>query len=859
MNRFLIRIVPFTILLFTITYFIRTWSNNDPKPKPVDGETHIVHEVMDDAREERVHLEKKKWKDAMHKAAPGTNWEQIEAKNRIQNYATISKRRSSNSTIESLANGHLEGEWKERGSLNQSGRILVATYDKTHKNIYVASQGGTIFKGTSDGKNWQPLNDNLNIPGAASIDVFPINSTTQRLFVASNKEVFYSDDDGLNWLSATGISNVQGWGSIRKTVRLTDANNTIYALIQEWDNNNWNEVISLYKSIDNGTSFQQVYTLPSSTSGPVRTQDIYSSIDGDSVLYILEQGKVKSITASQNAPTLISTLPSTPQSNALLTGSLNNGNSYLYAYIDQDVYLSRDNGSSWVFKGNVGVSPFRRNSFAASSDHPNKIFFGGVEVWVSSDTGSTWNKVNGWADYYGDVVNMLHADIPGIFTFRDENNVEKQYICTDGGVYISDNQLQTVKNLSLKGLNASQYYSIYTNRNDPSFIYAGSQDQGFQRSNSTSADSILDFEQTISGDYAHLTSSDGGKSLWFLYPGFVAYNDNAKFGIWDETMDFNGINSYWLPPMIADPSDNKIAYLAGEDVSGNPKIHKLTYNFNGINAQEMSFNFNSLGNGKLSAMSISTINNDHRYVLTDDGKFYYSDNGGTSYVARSINNGPGAHYFYGATIYASEIELGKVYIAGSGYSNPGAWVSYDHGQTFTQITDGLPQTLIYQLTANEEDSLIFAASEAGPLVFSEQDNKWYNFSGVGAPNQVYWSVEYLKQEKIVRYGTHGRGIWDFAILDTTSVDTNNNVTEINNSNNYLVFPNPTVDVIHIQSKNATSRIESLKIYSIMGKEVYNQSNVVENTQIDVSNFANGTYIIHITANGKSSISKFVKN
>ena len=35
---------------------------------------------------------------------------------------------------------------------------------------------------------------------------------------------------------------------------------------------------------------------------------------------------------------------------------------------------------------------------------------------------------------------------------------------------------------------------------------------------------------------------------------------------------------------------------------------------------------------------------------------------------------------------------------------------------------------------------------------------------VGAPDQTYWTVEYIAGIQTVRYGTYGRGIWDF-ILD----------------------------------------------------------------------------------------------
>ena len=33
--------------------------------------------------------------------------------------------------------------------------------------------------------------------------------------------------------------------------------------------------------------------------------------------------------------------------------------------------------------------------------------------------------------------------------------------------------------------------------------------------------------------------------------------------------------------------------------------------------------------------------------------------------------------------------------------------------------------------------------------------------GVSAPDQTYWSVEYIPELLTARFGTYGRGIWDF--------------------------------------------------------------------------------------------------
>ena len=57
--------------------------------------------------------------------------------------------------------------------------------------------------------------------------------------------------------------------------------------------------------------------------------------------------------------------------------------------------------------------------------------------------------------------------------------------------------------------------------------------------------------------------------------------------------------------------------------------------------------------------------------------------------------------------------------------------------------------------------MIFAATEVGPYCFSFEDGNWEDMSNDAAPEQVYWSVEYIHEIKSVRFGRYGRGIWDY--------------------------------------------------------------------------------------------------
>lgn len=687
---------------------------------------------------------------------------------------------------------------------------------------------------------------------------------TNRILVAAEKAIFYTDNEGETWQTAQGLNTLNSWGNIRKMIKLNDHNQTIYALVYHYSGAD--PVLSIYQSTDHGNSFSLTKKLTNNVNFQPQRGDIWAPQTNDSLGYVLFGGQVSSLPPGGGQPTFLSDL-NVNTSNQFLSGSASSGQVKLYTLMGTILYSS-DNLTTWVNNGAVPESLFRNTSFNVSIKNDQIVYIGGIEAHATTNGGYSWSKKSNWGDYYQNVSNKLHADIPFIYPYLDEQGTEKLLIGTDGGLYVSINHINVVENLSLSGLNVSELYSIYSNRNDPRLIYAGSQDQGFQRGKITNtADTIIEFEQTISGDYAHLVSGDNGKSLWFLYPGFVAFNQNIEFNIWDASTNFDGRNDFWLPPLREDPSNKNKAYMLGKVVGTNtPAVYQLNYQNSDITYNQLPFNFSSLGPnlGRLSALTYSPINNKHWYILTENGSFLYSSDNMTSFTKQPISNGPGAHYFYGATVYASKENLGTVYIGGSGFSNPGAFVTHDHGQNFTEITDGLPNTVIFQLAGGKNDSIIYAATEDGPFAFVVKEQKWYRIAGETAPDVTYWSVESLESENLVRWGTHGRGIWDMALIqDTSTTDTtiNTGLDNLNFTESVRLYPNPVNEVLNIQvdKLDKTGNI-LVKVYNINGSMVYQQQhNTTDKTiQIDANTWSKGTYLIDLTYQNQDIRKKFIK-
>lgn len=818
-----------------------------PNPEFFPEPTTIIHNPNKNAEHEhKEQIDRAIWVNQLHRTAPNHNWQQIEYNNQVQKAAQFAQQKDGLENYELFANGKVAANWQELGATNVAGRVVYADYDTQTLKAYAAADGGQIFEGSLTGNDWVVLNDHFKFNGIKLFRSFTQQNTT-KFVVVSNKYVHTSTDGGITWLEASGLSNVTSWGGISKATVTNDS--TLYILLQEWDYTNWYSIQSIYKSTDLGTSFTKVTSFRTSTYGSNRTNDIFSNqYDTNNTVFFLRNKQILTVGAN-SLDSIGQALPNAASDNAMLTASQGTQNQLvLYAYQDQNVYHSTDSGNTWSSAANIGSNPFMRNSFAASINTNTTTYFGSVDCYKSQNN-LTYNPINSWVDYYNDNLNKLHADIPAIIPFIDENNQERTFICTDGGLYISNNDLLTVKNISMNNLNNAQYYDALTNTLADE-VYAGSQDQGFQRSTNPQ---YSEYNQIISGDYGHLVSNNNGSSLWYLYPGFVAYNQDAMFGWADATLDFNGINHFWMPPMVEHPTNTNEAYLLGETSGGSPCIYHLVANVqNGtITATLVSNNIAQLTANHLTALNYSPFDPSVWYALTEAGEVLISVDDLQTFSATSLTNGPESHYFYGASIYVSQTVPGRILVAGSGYSNEGVWISENNGTTWKPITNGLPNTLTFTITASNNDSLFFAATEAGAYVFTTSDSTWHDLTLTSAPQQTYWNVHWIEQKQTARFSTYGRGIWDFKLVDTTAVSTPY-ITHVQPT--ITVYPNPCTNAISVQSNH---ELTELSIYNLEGK-LYYQQNAMNNQPINIEFLPQGQYLLQVKTQHGTQVKKILK-
>ncbi|MBC8478877.1 MAG: hypothetical protein H8D46_00315, partial [FCB group bacterium] len=618
----------FILTVIILVSFFIGWFNISSEqifgfhPAPTEYQQH---------KEKRKEFKKlrKAYMEQMHRAHPDTDWKSMDENTRREKaLAKTDLRRSvynSSSSGESktarFSDRDVVGSWAEKGSNNLSGRIHTAEIDWENGMIYCGSSGGNIWRGTIYGTDWESMNDYFQIPDIKMLR-FVERGPDRRLLIGSGgKRFYYSNDDGFTINQAQGLDNLQNWGWVVRTIVKNDPLQTIYLLAVEWDYNAWQEITTLHKSVDLGESFQQVHTLTETLSGSF---DIWQSRYGNSEVYLLNDNNLYIIDENDNL-VFISNLNVNSSGSSILIGGEDNGALFLYARVGSDIYYSPNGGNSWQYKGAQPSGTFSNNSFNCSNLSSQHVYIGSVDLYRSVNGANSWQMVNNWWEYYGQEATKLHADIPEVRFFVDPEGIEHAYISTDGGLYHSGDYIQTVANLSLNGLGVSQYYSTYTSRSYPHNVFAGSQDQGYQRSLNDQG-GILDFEQVISGDYGHLVSGDGGESIWCDYPGFVLHYPDAAGNSNGATWDFVGSGFLWIPPVIADPLDPDVAYVAGGGEGGNYLI-RLQASGNSISHTQMAHDFPY----QLSGLAISHIDYAYWYTISSNGHFYYSMDAGETW------------------------------------------------------------------------------------------------------------------------------------------------------------------------------------------------------------------------------------
>ncbi|NQU29337.1 MAG: hypothetical protein HQ525_01580 [Anaerolineae bacterium] len=288
--------------------------------------------------------------------------------------------------------------WK-RISLGQDFERDTVTAFATDKNdpdvIYASMKNSGVYKTIDGGLSWRPAHQGL---ASAQVESLLIDSQNPRILYAGTMGgVFKTEDGGEAWY------------------RVGEGN---YLLMDLQDHSHIyaRDEYGIYESTDQGLSWEMAYSLNKDCPGAIRTWAIHPG-DGNSLFIAGGEDCDPGIylsTDSGHSWKLIG-MEGKPNIDTLAIGRDEQGNYSVYAqhysplgYILQGVYTSYNGGSSWSkSEGNFGCG-----ILTSDPDNPSTIYCAGTSptsLYITKGKGDPWRAIPG---SYSKVYTAIHIDHP---------------------------------------------------------------------------------------------------------------------------------------------------------------------------------------------------------------------------------------------------------------------------------------------------------------------------------------------------------------------------------------------------------------------------------------------------------------
>lgn len=753
--------------------------------------------------------------------------------------------------------------WTELGPDNIGGRVRAIAVNPTDPNIvYAGSVSGGVWKTTNGGTSWRPLKDFMENLAVCAIVIDPANSSiiyagTGEGFNNSDSRrgegIFKSTDAGATWVRISSTVNSNFYYVNR--MAFDKVSHTLWVATRR----------GLYKST-NGTDFTNVlgnsdtynamdvdiaYTSPVSifvTVGHFSQSTLYRSTDAGATFTsnftLTGAGRIEFAVSSSNPNVSYMSMMSASKRSILYMGyTTNNGNTWTKIKTAGPSY-----GGDSTYTGGQG---WYDNIVAVDPADPNTLFCGGIDVWKTSDHGTSWKQISNWYQVSG--YQYIHADNHAIEFAPSNSNII--YVGNDGGVFKSTDRGVTFTDVN-NGLAITQFYYGAVAPSGTKY-YGGTQDNGTLASNGSKqwydilggdgGATEVDYANpnTIYMEYVYLAvfkSTDGGGSYNKVINGIP-----TNGGYWDGTNE----RCAFIAPFILDPNSHN-TLLAG--------TYRLWRTTDGAaNWTSISPDLTTGGTGSsgptISTIAVAKNASEVIFVGCSNGIVQRTIDGGTTW--QKISTGLPSAYCSRIVVDPNNAE--RVYAVFSGFlDGKKVFASTDAGDTWTNISSDLPNIPVNCAFVNPSNqNNIVIGTDLGIFETSNNGGTWVQ-SNNGLANVAVVDLDFRASDSKLFAATHGRGMFVTSIA-TGVQDSRQVVNQYQLNQNYPNPFNPETKISYTLPKQ--SKV-TLTIFDSNGKMVAELVNGMQtegnhNINWNAGRMASGVYFYRLKTDDINIVKKMV--
>ncbi|MBA3681095.1 MAG: T9SS type A sorting domain-containing protein [Bacteroidetes bacterium] len=627
------------------------------------------------------------------------------------------------------------------GQLLKSGRMCFITVDPTNSNnLWVGAPAGGLWKSTNGGVSWTTNTDNLGVLGCSDLAIDPTNTSIMYLATGDGDAgdtrsigVLKSTNGGITWVT-TGLTNaVTNNFTIRRLI--VNPSNPLIVLAATSG--------GIYRTINGGTNWTQVAT--GSTFDlefkPGTPTTVYAggttfriSTDGGATFTVVNAGIPST---GVNRMAIAVTPADVNYVYVLASKSSDNGFQGFYRSVNSAAAFTQmattPNLLGWATAGtDAGGQGWYDLCIAASPTNPNDVVTGGVNVWRTTNGGTSWTIYGHWT---GSGAPFTHADHHDL----EYDAAGTLFNTNDGTVY---RRTATAWQEISGTINISQIYKIGLSTLTANKWITGHQDNGTSIWNGTTYNAALGGD----GMDCFIDRTNDNNMFGEYYNGALRKSTNGGVSWSTCTTGMTG-TAPWVTAWKQDP------LVAANLYCGYTNLFKST-NSAGSWTQLTALPIT----GSVKEFAIAPSNNQVIYVLKNSGICKTTDGGATwTNVTGTVPVGSASPEF----ITIDPTDPNNAWVVLSGYSAANkVFMTANGGTSWTNFTANLPNIpancSVYQPGTADR---IYIGMDVG-VYYRDNVSATWTLYNAGLPNMPLADMEIspANPTKLVA-ASYGRGVW----------------------------------------------------------------------------------------------------